>query len=87
LTVTELLERAASCEKCGREHKYRRTGPNSASWAADDGHAYAPVIDVDVVANLRYLVTGHWESPWALPPQTSPSRTAAAAIVNAICGR
>lgn len=87
MTVRELLERAAACEKCGQEHKYRRTGPSSASWAADDGHPYRPVLDVDVVAKLRYLATGHWQDPWAFPPERSPAQKAAKAIAKAICSR
>ena len=78
MTVNELLKRAAACKECGKEHKYRWTGANSASWASpDDGHAYRPEMDVDAVAQLRFLATGRYGSPWTPPKKPLAARVLA----------
>lgn len=65
MTAEELIAKAAACKKCGREHEYRRISGNQASWASpEDGHYYDPVLDSNVVARLRFLVTGRYENPW-----------------------
>jgi hypothetical protein len=65
VTAEELIKRAAACEHCGKAHKYRRISANQSSWAAPgDGHNYRPVLDVGVVARLRYLATGQYADPW-----------------------
>ena len=74
MTADELLKRAAACETCGKEHKYRRVAPNRGSWAADDGHTYNSPFNVNDIARLRALMTGRYENPWALPPETGPFR-------------
>jgi len=65
MTAEELIKKAAACQDCDREHKYRQVEVNRRSWAALDGHSYRPVFDVGDVARLRYLVTGKYENPWA----------------------
>lgn len=80
MTVDELLERASACQHCGKPHEFRRIGENQGSWAAKDGHAYRPVIDVDTVAQLRHIATGVWKDPWALPPKSGLERILARVI-------
>ncbi|HZR50095.1 MAG TPA: hypothetical protein VFB06_11305 [Streptosporangiaceae bacterium] len=68
MTADELLRRAAACQACGKEHRYRAISSNQATWASpEDGHAYRPVLDADTVAKLRCLATGEYVSPWANP--------------------
>jgi hypothetical protein len=69
MTVPELLRRAASCEKCGKPHEYRRISDyGQCSWASpDDGHPYASPVDVNTIARLYYLATGKYQSPWTIP--------------------
>lgn len=64
MTAEELLKKASACLDCGKAHQYRQVTPHQATWAADDGHAYRPVIDTGTVAKLRFLMTGKYESPW-----------------------
>ena len=42
--------------------------------------AYRPEIDTGTVAKLRYLATGKYEDPWALPPKSSLKRALARVI-------
>lgn len=49
-------------------------------WTADDGHAYRPEIDVGTVAKLRYLATGVYVDPWALPPKGELERVPARVV-------
>lgn len=77
MSAEELLKKAAACEMCGKEHKYRLVGVRQGSWAAEDGHGYRPVVDVGTVAKLRYLATGTYVDPWQLP-QSVPGKAASA---------
>jgi hypothetical protein len=78
VTADELLKRAAACRDCGKEHEYRQVETSRGSWAAGDGHAYRPVVDIGIVAKLRYLATGSYVDPWLLPKQTMASKIASA---------
>lgn len=80
MTVDELLERAAACKTCGKPHKHRRIAPNQGSWAAEDGHEYRHEIDLSTIAKLRYMATGKYEDPWALPPAGPLGRVLARAF-------
>lgn len=77
MTVDELLTWAAACKTCGKTHKHRRIGPSQGSWAADDGHTYRPEVDASTIAKLRYLATGKYEDPWALPLESGLKRVLA----------
>jgi len=71
MTAEELIARAAACRTCGREHQYRRVA-DGASWAADDGHPYRPVISTGTVVMLRYLATGVYTDPREHPVSKRP---------------
>jgi hypothetical protein len=69
MTAEELIAKAAACITCGNEHQHRWVTPDQVSWAADDGHPYRPAMSTSVVAQLRYLVTGTYTSPFQKPPR------------------
>jgi len=81
VTVDELLRRAAACRGCGKEHTYRWTGPDQASWAAPDCREYRPVLDIGTVAKLRCLATGVYRDPW-LPAGPRPEVPSATILLN-----
>lgn len=84
MTAEELIERAAACQACGKVHAYRGTGPNQGSWAADDGHEYRPFLEMSTVALLKYLATGTYTDPWALPAE---GRVSTRTLVNVLLRR
>lgn len=85
VTVEELLEKVAACKDCGKRHEYRLIGPRHGSWADDDGHGYRPVVEVGIVAQLRYLATGRYVDPWLLPERTMAAKIASAIGRTALC--
>jgi hypothetical protein len=81
MTVDELLKRATACKTCGEAHEYRRISEHQATWASPkDGHGYRPEIDTGIVAHLRFLATGVYVDPCALPPRDTLKRVLARAF-------
>ncbi len=75
MTVPELLRKAAACKTCDRPHDYLPARVVDVSlpegnsygrtWASpEDGHHYQPPLDPNVIAMLRFLATGKYDSPW-----------------------
>jgi hypothetical protein len=59
MTAKQLIEAAAACVECGKEHKPRQIGEHQWSWAALDGHSYRAMIyamaNVNAVAMIDAL--------------------------------
>jgi hypothetical protein len=69
MTVAELLRAAAACRTCGFPHAYRWAGHGERTWQSlTDGHAYAPLVDVNIVVLLHFTATGRREHPWGPLP-------------------